>query len=178
MEIYNIGKHYDKTSTYGNKNMRAQIAIVTPTNTRMFLYYMAQFQGAAQLTSDVATYATLGPTSSLVFVPLYTANFTVDTEGVISVANMLLFISTNNDANAVCKLQISGDGGNTFVDATGEIGTGALSTSGPGLWLSNVQAGLNKFQIRIMGKSTNANPANILVEIDSFIECIFNKSFL
>ena len=132
--------------------------------------------------STGAEYFTVGTTASAVFVPLYTATYNVDTNGKIIVIMIYLSMFSNNSANGESKLQVSGDGGVTFVDVTNTIPTGlAQARVGAGLWIPEVQPGtdvLKKLQIRVMGRSTNGALATIIVRTDSYIEFILNKKII
>lgn len=126
-------------------------------------------------------YVAMGSTTNMVdFDILHTSTYTIDFNGVIFVDSIYMFIITNNDANAECKLQISGDGGATpFVDMTNEIGTGLdLITPGPGAWISNVSVGANKLQIRVLGRSTDGNNAIVWIRGDSFMDFTFRKELI
>lgn len=115
-----------------------------------------------QLYTTTAGYIDIGTTSDISFATLFTQTHTIDFNGSIDVLSIFLFIYTNNDANAECKLQISGDTGNTFVDMTDAIGTGIdLNTRGPGTWINSVAIGNDGLQIRILGRSTDGNPATV-----------------
>lgn len=127
-------------------------------------------------------YFTVGTTTSAVFVPLYTATYNIDTNGKIIVIMINLSMFSNNSANGESKLQVSGDGGATFVDVTNTIPTGLdQARVGAGLWITEIQPGtdvLKKLQFRIMGRSTNGALATIIVRTDSHIEFIINKKII
>lgn len=156
--------------------MRSIIGVISPTTTTLRLLF-GQAQDSVILPSSFMVL--LGTTSSLVYVPIFTATYTIDISGIISVVNMFFDIITYNDLNAVSKLQVSGDGGTTFVDVTGDIGsTFGLETGGSGLWLNTIQVGTNKYQIRMLGKSTDGNPANIIADTASKHLLKINKKLI
>lgn len=119
-------------------------------------------------------------TSSLSFETLFTGKYTISYDGVINIISTRLDMLTFNDANGECKLQMSGDGGNTFVDVTNEVPGAATSlwSVGPGEWVNNVQIGPDKFQIRLLGRSTDGNPTGIYIHPVSAIDIIFSKKLL
>lgn len=159
--------------------MKTTETIVAQRAVRITLDMLAQFNGATVLAlgTSGSEYGTIGTTSSLTYVPLFTAQYTVDTNGFIKVLDIRPDMFSNNSANGISKLQISGDGGTTFVDITGDIGTGLdLRFTGPGQWIHTIQAGTNQLQFRILGKSTNGAVATIRVRNDSFIYFVFNKT--
>lgn len=154
--------------------MKLKIAVIAPMTTRTVIRLMSQKHGTAIL-SGLTVYESF-TTSSLVLVPLFTAIYTIDTQGVIDVIDVWLFLTTDNSANGRCTVEISGDGGATFIPVTTEVPDGAdLGTTGPGLWISSVNIGTNQLQIRIMGRSTNGAVATIKIRNDSTMDIIFNK---
>ena len=153
--------------------MKLKIAVVAPLTTRVFLFLMSQKHGTATLTSTVYESFT---TTSLVLVTLFTATYTIDTQGVIDVIDEWLDIITDNSANGRCTVEISGDGGATFIPVTTEVPDGAnLETMGPGLWITGVNTGLGQLKIRIKGRSTDGALATIKIRNDSTMDFIFNK---
>lgn len=158
--------------------MNTRPSVITPTSKLFVLYFV--HNDTDVLSSSV--YKTIGTTSNLVYETLLTTSYTIDVSGVLSVKDIYIQVLTDNDANGECKIQISGDGGSTFVDMTGDIGTGTdLTTGGPGLWISSIDIGANKLQIRVLGRSTNGSPADIKISNrfilnQSIIEMIVNKT--
>lgn len=153
--------------------MKLKIAVVAPLTTRAVLRLMTQKHGTSIMTATLYESFT---TTSLVLVPLFTAIYTIDTQGIIDVTDIWLYIITNNSANGRCTVEISGDGGTTFVPVTAEISTGLdLGTKGAGLWITGVSTGTNQLKIRIKGRSTDGASATISIRNDSSMEIIFNK---
>lgn len=158
-------------------------AIIASKIIKITIYFTAQDQLAVPISFYTPGILKSGYngwiTSSLVLVPLFTASYTIDFNGKITPIDMYLGLTTNNDANATCKLQVSGDGGITFIDMTDEIPTTVnLITLGPGLWINNVMVGDNKLQIRVLGRSTDGTPATIKIRGDSFLDLTFNKNLI
>jgi len=124
-------------------------------------------------------YFTVGTTTNAVFEPLYTATYTIDTNGKIIVVMIDLLIYSNNSANGESKLQVSGDGGLTFVDVTNTIPTGlAQARVGAGLWIPEIQTGPDKLQFRVVGRSTNGALATIQIRTYSDIRLVINKKII
>lgn len=156
--------------------MKSIIGVISPTTTTLRIGF-GQAQDSFLLPSSFMVL--LGNTSSLVYVSVFTATYTIDISGIISVVNMFFDIVTYNDLNAMSKLQISGDGGITFVDVTGDMdSTFFLETGGSGSWINNIQPGINKYQIRMLGKSTDGNPANIIADTASIHLLKINKRLI
>lgn len=153
--------------------MKLKIAVIAPLTTRTVLRLTSQKHGTSILTSTVYESFT---TTSLTLVPLYTAIYTVDTQGIIDVVDVWLDLITNNSANARCTVEISGDGGTTYIPMTTEVPSGLdLETKGPGLWVTGVSIGTNQLKIRIKGRSTDGLTATINIRNDSTMDIIFNK---
>lgn len=159
--------------------MESKPSIISPTS-KIFRLDFAQAQGTTALVAD--RNITIGTTSSLIYVTLHTATYTIDNVGSILIAYIFIQIVTNNSANGQCKLQVSGDGGTTFVDVTGNIGAGAnLNTGGVGLWISSINIGANKFQLRVQGRSTDDALATIKIRndfagVNSFGSLVIHKT--
>lgn len=154
--------------------MKLKIAVVAPLTNRVDLYFMAQKHGTSILT--LATLYESFTTTSPALETLYTATYTMDTQGFIDVIVVWLYLVTDNSANGRCTAEISGDGGVTFIPMTTEVPDGAgLVTRGPGLWITSINTGTNKLQIRIRGRSTDGALATIKIRNDAIIDIIFNK---
>lgn len=158
--------------------MKSKPSVISPTS-KLFRLDFAQAQGTTALVSD--RNITIGSTSSLTYVTLHTATYTIDNIGTLTLAYVFIQIVTNNSANGECKIQISEDGGSTFVDMTGDIGAGSnLNTGGYGLWISGINIGANKLQLRVLGRSTDGASATIKIRNDfagtnSFGELVIHK---
>lgn len=156
--------------------MKSEISTITSTVKALPVFTCGQIQGNSKILSD---YITVGTTSSLVYEILFTGTYTVSNQGIISVICIFIVdITTNNDVNAESKFQLSRDGGGTFIDITGDIGSGELLTGGVGRWISGVDTGNDKFKFRILGRSTDGNPATVRVDIfETFGVFVINKAF-
>ena len=151
-------------------------SLITNTTQWFTFRFMSQANGSDLLVNS--TYHTFGPITSLSYIILDTYKTTIDTYGVLKVISIFLNMFTLNDANAKCKIQISGDCGNTFIDITEDIEDGDLFKSGSGLWINSVEIGTDKLQIRVLGKSTDGNNTNILIDLSSHIDMVINKTLI
>lgn len=152
--------------------MKTILNVVAPTTVLYILEY-GQLNGSVIAATDL--YINVGTTSSLIYVPLGTIKVTVDMQGIITVYDLTCSLQTNNSANGVCKLQISGDGGNTFTDITNDILGGVRTRGGVALWINSIQAGIDKLQVRVLGRSSNGNLATIKIYTRSTIQMTLNK---
>lgn len=157
--------------------MRTSVIPITPTTIRMLINIPSQHNGAAELTDTAISYIDL-PTSNIAFEQLLLFQATVDFNGVISVLDMFVDMFSDNSANAVSKLQVSGNGGTTWVDVTNEIPTGLdLERIGSGIWIPSINTGSNKFRIRLVGKTTGG-AATVRISRDSYMFVIINKRII
>lgn len=144
----------------------------------MFIDITSQHNGTTQLTDTIASYIDL-PTSNIAFEQLLLFQATMDFNGVISVLDMFLDMFSDNSANAVSKLQVSGDGGTTWFDVTDDILTGLdVERAGSGIWIPSINTGSNKFRIRLVGKSTTGGVETVRISRDSYMIIIINKRII
>ena len=87
-------------------------------------------------------------------------------------------------ASSVSKVQISGDGGSSWVDMTDEFTTTATSYTnrvriGVGKWISTVTAGTDQLQLRLVQKTntgTSADASNAQIRVNSYLRISYRKS--
>lgn len=157
--------------------MKALIGVIAPTTTRLLLDF-GGFNAGATIPVEIGTTNKTfieWNTSSMVFVELASVSYTADKDRAVSVLNLYLFTMYNNSLNGRCKLQISGDGGTTWVDMTNTILDGFFEgREGPGLWITTINPGDNQLKIRLMGLSTDGANATIRFRQDSFLDVTLN----
>lgn len=80
------------------------------------------------------------------------------------------------------RWQISGDGGTTFVTiAEGSFDVGVVTqdvASGSGLWITSIQPGDDKLQVRMQVKTALGGPVTVFIEDDSAIFITYRKMVL
>lgn len=154
--------------------MKTSVVPMTPTTIRLYIDIASQHLGSGEISLTSTDYIDL-PTSNPNFEELLSFQATVDQNGELTVLSVFLDMFSNNSANAVSKLQVSGDGGTTWVDVTDEIPTGAdLERAGSGLWITSIQTGSNKLKIRLMGKSTSG-ASTVRIARDAYMVITINK---
>lgn len=149
--------------------MKLLVAVIHPVSVFLPFEVYAKANGDKVLVDPGAgnpSITLLGTTSSTTFEPVFTAKYTIDTEGIIDIGeirfDVITFNGFNTGLNAESIYQISGDGGQTFTDVTTAINsTQGIETIGQGKWIDNVEIGLDKLQIRVLGRSTDGNPASM-----------------
>lgn len=162
--------------------MKSSETIIVSRIRRLLISPMAQVRGTAITPLGSISFGETTPlfTTSQTLTPLFTSKYTLDTNGIFSVEYIRFVIVTNNSANATCLIQISGDGGITFADMTTEIGAVGfdLFTGGTGLWVSTMESGPDKLQVRILGRSTDGLSATILISDTTILDFTLNKKFV
>lgn len=156
--------------------MRSIIGVIAPTTTRLLLSF-GGFNGNASLSVSLGTadVSIVEKTTSLTtFVELASSSYSLDKDRSVDILNLYLDLLTFNSANGRSKLQISGDGGNTWIDMTDEINGGTLSREGPGLWISSVQNGDDQLKIRWMGRSSDGALATLRLILSSSLDVTVN----
>lgn len=157
--------------------MKALIGVIAPTTTSLLLAFGGFNAGATIpviIGSTDKTFLEID-TTSMVFVELASASYTTDKDRAVSVLNLYLFTMYNNSLNGRCKLQISRDGGTTWVDMTDTVLDGFFEgREGPGLWINTINPGDNQLKIRLMGLSTDGANATIRLRQDSSLDVTLN----
>lgn len=157
--------------------MRSELAVIAPTSIRLDFNFLSQIKGNNPLVVAGLTFVNVS-TSSVDYQQLGLVQYSVEVDGVINVTDINLNLITRNDSNCNSRLQISGDGGNTFADITDDIpGDGATNfvMKGAGQWISNIQIGTNKLRVRLLVRSIDGNAATARFRVDSGISIVYNK---
>ena len=92
--------------------------------------------------------------------------------------------NSGSAASSVSKIQISGNGGSSWVDMTDEFTNTATSYTnrvriGVGQWISTVAAGSNQLQIRLVHKTntgSSADASNAQIRVNSYLRISYRKS--
>ena len=104
-------------------------------------------------------------------------------DGIVTIISMyfeLIWQHKTAAGTAYSKIQISGNGGSSWVDVTDsidEINTEyqAKTRKGVGRFLSSINAGLNQLQIRLVSWEAGGNSSSAQIRSDSHIEIAFRK---
>lgn len=106
----------------------------------------------------------------------------VEDVGSLDVLSILFGAFFSYIGNGSIRWQISGDGGTTFVTiAEGSFNVGVFTNDivfGSGLWITSIQPGNNKLQIRMQVKSTLGGVVSTFIEDDSAIFLTYRKKVL
>ena len=92
--------------------------------------------------------------------------------------------NSGSAASSVSKIQISGNGGSSWVDMTDEFTNTATSYTnrvriGVGQWISTVAAGSNQLQIRLVHRTntgSSADASNAQIRVNSYLRISYRKS--
>lgn len=106
----------------------------------------------------------------------------VEDVGSLEVMSILFGAFFFYNGNGSIRWQISGDGGSTFVTiAEGSFNVGVNTADlvfGSGLWITSIQPGDNKLQVRMQVKSTLGGIVSTFIEDDSIIFLTYRKKVL
>lgn len=163
------------------------------------IYPVAEDAGVTELVDDgssPAFYPAVAASTNAVgegaAVAAWTEDINFEQEGTINVISIYaefewqtrFLIGAGNGVNSVSKIQISRDGGATFVDLTENfINPNAAMTArnreGVGLWIPTIVAGANQLQLRLVhwvdaGNGISTSEAQI--RSNSFIRITYRKS--
>lgn len=159
--------------------MRTEPSVIAPTTVQLTIDLMGKAQGSSPLIGFGSYYFDFTPITNTTFITLLSGSFTVDTNGVLTVVNIFLTMFIKNTVAGESKLQISGNGGTTWVDVTDAIGVGTdIERTGPGLWITNIQVGTDKLMFRLLGRSTTGALSIIGIRSDSFLTIVYNKKII
>lgn len=117
--------------------------------------------------------------TSLTYQTVFLFQVRVEDVGFLEVMSTLFGAFFRYNGNGSIRWQISGDGGSTFVTiAEGSFNVGVLTSDlvfGSGLWITSIQPGDNKFQIRMQVKSTLGGIVSTFIEDDTIIFLTYRK---
>jgi len=166
--------------------MKSTVAVISPTSNRLLLDIASQFNGSTELITGTAAYDILVAENftNTDFEQKLIFKLTIDTFGTINIVNIRLeylgvLAGVSDGIKMECKLQISGDGGITWVNITDTIVSNndtIQKRAGPGLWISSIDTGTEKLQIRLVARSTDETPVDLYIRSESHIYIIYNKT--
>lgn len=180
--------------------MKTTTAIIAPRNEFIEQALITQVQGTAPLitNSNPTTFGStiLATTSSTTFEEVSRSKYTVDTNGVITLTEILAILDTGLPANVtfpfppfpnipvvltkptttngVLRVEISGDAGNTFVNMSGDI-IGPKLVRATGLWIKKIDTVPDGLQFRFLVKSADGFPATIGMSNQNIVVFVLNK---
>jgi len=121
----------------------------------VFYDIVAETRGSGVLT-DYYEYFTLEGVSSTDYQTVFIAKYTVEDIGFIDIYDIFAYLSVFVINQGSLRWQISGDGGNTWTNIYSHdfIVGGLYETVGSGLWITSLDVGTDKLQIRLQMKKT------------------------
>ena len=167
----------------------------TPRAQELIIYLTADEAGTTELTDDgtsPAYYpASAHSTTATSVTAALTKQITVESEATVTVSSMYIEAEwqtaiANAASISTSKVQISGDGGSSWVDVTDDFtnqGTDITATAseriraGSGKWLSTISTGANQLRIRLVHQTNNASHASTAqFRSSSYIRLTYLKS--
>lgn len=160
--------------------MRTTTAIIAPRNEFIVIGFDSQIRGTSPLEASSITGGGITPvatTSSTSFEEAFIAKYTIDTNGIITVNSIVVNLVTVSSPNGVIRIDISGDAGNTFVDMTGDVIGAKTLAAISGLWIIKIDTVIDGLQLKFLVRSTDGNPANIILDNAGNMAFSLNKNF-
>jgi len=160
--------------------MKSDLTVIPPTSNRLLIRFTAQQTGTNELTGFGAADVTIVGITNTDYEEKMISKTTVDTYGTLTLQDIYFYYRMRGYADLRAKLQISGDGGVTWTDVTDEItGVGGAieERTGPGLWISSIDVGTDKFQVRLIAK-TVGGAVDVRVLSDSFVYIVYKKDVI
>jgi len=166
-----------------------------PRAQELIIYLTVDEAAAAELTDDgtsPAYYpASAHSTTSTSAAAALTKQITVESESTVTVSSMYIEAEwqtaiANAASTSTSKVQISGDGGSSWVDVTDDFtnqGTDINATAseriraGSGKWLSTISTGANQLRLRLVHQTNNGSHASTAqLRSSSYIRLTYLKS--
>lgn len=119
--------------------------------------------------------------NSNVFTTILSVSRRVEDVGNIELISIGFFCDVTYTGNGSLKWEISGDGGITWVPfAQGNFNVGIPTPDsflGAGLWITNIQPGDNKLQVRLQALA-NAGNVDVIIVDDTVLNISYRKKIL
>lgn len=141
--------------------------------------FLVQLQGTIAITGGTITKAfSLPDVTSTDYQNVFAVSYRVEDVGNIEVMSIFFLAVFQYNGNGSVRWQISGDGGQTFSTiGEGSFNVGVLTAdaiSGTGLWITNIQPGDNKLQLRMQAKVV-AGTVSTTIRNDSAMILVYRK---
>ena len=166
-----------------------------PQVAEVVIYPAAEDLGTTVLTDEGASppyTATSASTTSSTYTTAWSESVNFEPSGTSTIVAIYAefewqtrFVDNSGSAaSSVSKIQISGNGGSSWVDMTDEFTNTATSYTnrvriGVGQWISTVAAGSNQLQIRLVHKTntgSSADASNAQIRVNSYLRISYRKS--
>ena len=167
----------------------------TPRAQELIIYLTADSAGTTEISDDGTSppYYPASPhsTAATSATAALTKQITVESEGTVTVSSMYVEAEwqtavANAASTTTSKIQVSGNGGSSWVDVTDDFAHQGTSISaatsdriraGSGKWLSTISTGSNQLRIRLVHQTSNASHASTAqLRSSSYIRLTYLKS--
>lgn len=180
---------------FGRIDDASTVGTIAPQVIDVIIYPVAEDIGTTVI-SDTGSNPALRPavahtTNSIVFVEAWSEDINFEPNNSVSVISIyaeLIWRSAiaNVAANSESYIEMSGDGGATWVPVTDTfsnnntditLGSSTRARRGVGLWITTVVTGANQLQFRLMHRTTNAaHQSSAQIRSDSYVRITYRKT--
>lgn len=149
--------------------MRILPAIRSISTVRVAYNIASPLRGTNVLTGVGGSFA-LSDVTSNVFQTLLLNKYRIEDIGFVKVFEIKIKFVWNIGGNGQWRWQVSGDGGTTWVTVA-DITTNVtpLQVEGAGTWISSIQTGDDKFQVRLQARAVAGTVSTQIYDIESFL---------
>lgn len=106
-------------------------------------------------------------------------SYRVEDVGSIEVIAMFVILDWYIKGNGQWRWQISGDGGTTWVTITevtdNQVAFTEYQRGGAGLWLSSIDVGTDKLQVRLQARAVSGTVSTQVVDTGNFVRFLYRK---
>ena len=143
---------------------------------------VAKTRGSGILTSNFE-YFSLENVSSTNYQTVFIAKYTVEDIGFIDIEDVFTHMAVFVKNAGSFRWQISGNGGNTWTaicENNFDVGSAGnlYETAGSGLWITSLDAGTDKLQIRLQIKKTGSSDIISKIADGSYITISYRRKVL
>lgn len=146
------------------------------------IYDMAASLRGVGVLTGLGEILNLPDVSSNLYTTILSNSYRVEDVGFIEMLSMFVTFGWNMLGNGQWRWQASGDGGTTWVTLTEVTSNTGVFTfvnrGGTGLWLSSIDIGANKFQVRFQAIAVAGTVSTQISDTTSFITFLYRKKVL
>lgn len=141
----------------------------------LFISHLAASLRGTNPTDHTGTSASfdLPDVSNNTYTTIFSRSYDIEDIGIINVLNITLNLDVKSKGDGSIRFQISGDGGNTWTTGVEESFNYAVLTSlsrnGSRLWITRIDTGDDKLQIRIQTLANVGTVSTLLIDSSSML---------
>jgi len=161
--------------------MKLESQIKSITNVYIYYDFLASKRVVGDTLTSTSEYFSMTTISSTDYQTVLIEKYRVEDAGYVSVHDIFASLIFDVKGNGSFRWQVSGNEGTTWINiyesTFNEVGYTAYDVSGSGTWISTIDAGNNKFQVRLQVKAVAGN-IDINVSDESYITVSYRKKVL